>query len=67
MRKIRSAALVAAMLGSFTMFGAGVAAAGDSDGKSKDGNGRDADPKDEGDWNATDGECGAGSRASNSS
>ncbi|WP_336321944.1 S8 family peptidase [Streptomyces lavendofoliae] len=33
----------------------------------RDGNGRDADPKDEGDWNATDGECGTGSRASNSS
>ncbi|MEE1754006.1 S8 family serine peptidase [Streptomyces sp. SP18CS02] len=33
----------------------------------RDGNGRDANPKDEGDWNATDGECGTGSRASNSS
>lgn len=33
----------------------------------RDGNGRDADAKDEGDWNATDGECGTGSRASNSS
>ncbi|WP_187645518.1 S8 family serine peptidase [Streptomyces sp. TRM49041] len=33
----------------------------------RDGNGRDSDPKDEGDWNATDGECGFGSRASNSS
>ncbi|MFD8553095.1 S8 family peptidase, partial [Streptomyces fradiae] len=33
----------------------------------RDGGGRDADPKDEGDWNATDGECGTGSRASNSS
>ncbi|MFE0641029.1 S8 family serine peptidase [Streptomyces sp. NPDC058877] len=33
----------------------------------RDGNGRDADPKDEGDWNATDGECGTGSKASNSS
>ncbi|MFV2120393.1 S8 family peptidase [Streptomyces sp. Act-28] len=33
----------------------------------RDGNGRDADPKDEGDWNATDGECGTGSRASGSS
>ncbi|WP_198944249.1 S8 family peptidase [Streptomyces sp. CB03234] len=33
----------------------------------RDGNGRDSDPKDEGDWNATDGECGTGSRASNSS
>ena len=33
----------------------------------RDGNGRDADSKDEGDWNATDGECGTGSKASNSS
>ncbi len=33
----------------------------------RDGNGRDADAKDEGDWNATDGECGTGSTASNSS
>ncbi|MER5965264.1 S8 family serine peptidase [Streptomyces sp. NPDC002057] len=33
----------------------------------RDGNGRDADPKDEGDWNATDNECGLGSKASNSS
>ncbi|MGW7367642.1 S8 family peptidase [Streptomyces sp. NPDC054841] len=33
----------------------------------RDGSGRDADAKDEGDWNATDGECGAGSKASNSS
>ncbi|WP_175407966.1 S8 family serine peptidase [Streptomyces sp. TRM64462] len=33
----------------------------------RDGNGRDSDPKDEGDWNATDGECGIGSRASDSS
>ncbi|CAL9341097.1 MULTISPECIES: S8 family serine peptidase [unclassified Streptomyces] len=33
----------------------------------RDGNGRDSDPKDEGDWSATDGECGTGSRASNSS
>ncbi|MEU2184571.1 S8 family peptidase [Streptomyces thermolilacinus] len=33
----------------------------------RDGNGRDSDAKDEGDWNATDGECGTGSRASNSS
>lgn len=33
----------------------------------RDGNGRDADSKDEGDWNATAGECGAGSTASNSS
>ncbi|MFF0430715.1 S8 family serine peptidase [Streptomyces sp. NPDC004327] len=33
----------------------------------RDGNGRDADAKDEGDWNATDGECGTGSKASNSS
>ncbi|MER7536893.1 S8 family serine peptidase [Streptomyces sp. NPDC097704] len=33
----------------------------------RDGNGRDADSKDEGDWNATDGECGTGSTASNSS
>lgn len=33
----------------------------------RDGNGRDADPKDEGDWNATANECGLGSTASNSS
>ncbi|MFB7942310.1 S8 family serine peptidase, partial [Streptomyces sp. NPDC056049] len=33
----------------------------------RDGNGRDADAKDEGDWNATDNECGVGSKASNSS
>ncbi|MFF8841176.1 S8 family serine peptidase [Streptomyces sp. NPDC015127] len=33
----------------------------------RDGGGRDSNPKDEGDWNATDGECGTGSRASNSS
>ncbi|MER7911756.1 S8 family serine peptidase [Streptomyces sp. NPDC096068] len=33
----------------------------------RDGNGRDADAKDEGDWNATDNECGAGSKASTSS
>ncbi|WOX26544.1 S8 family peptidase [Streptomyces solicathayae] len=33
----------------------------------RDGNGRDADSKDEGDWNATAGECGTGSPASNSS
>ncbi|MGW8767337.1 S8 family serine peptidase [Streptomyces sp. NPDC055815] len=33
----------------------------------RDGNGRDADSKDEGDWNATAGECGTGSTASNSS
>ncbi|MFI6105285.1 S8 family peptidase [Streptomyces sp. NPDC051310] len=33
----------------------------------RDGSGRDSDPKDEGDWNATDGECGTGSRASSSS
>ncbi|MGW8884345.1 S8 family peptidase [Streptomyces sp. NPDC055749] len=33
----------------------------------RDGNGRDSDAKDEGDWNATAGECGAGSTASNSS
>ncbi|MGW1884622.1 S8 family peptidase [Streptomyces sp. NPDC001970] len=33
----------------------------------RDGSGRDADAKDEGDWNATDGECGTGSKASNSS
>ncbi|MBT2492259.1 hypothetical protein J7E96_27855 [Streptomyces sp. ISL-96] len=48
MRKLRNAALVAAMLGSFSMLGAGVAAAGDGDGyghpdgwgkgKGKDGN-----------------------------
>ncbi|MFI7575431.1 S8 family peptidase [Micromonospora sp. NPDC049497] len=34
---------------------------------SRDGNGRDANPQDEGDWNATDGECGLGSKAKNSS
>ncbi|OEJ41986.1 protease [Streptomyces agglomeratus] len=33
----------------------------------RDGNGRDNNAKDEGDWNATDGECGTGSKASNSS
>ncbi|MCQ0021568.1 S8 family serine peptidase [Streptomyces somaliensis DSM 40738] len=33
----------------------------------RDGGGRDSNPKDEGDWSATDGECGTGSRASNSS
>jgi serine protease len=33
----------------------------------RDGNGRDANPQDEGDWNATDGECGPGSKAANSS
>ncbi|MFI2369160.1 S8 family peptidase [Streptomyces sp. NPDC018833] len=33
----------------------------------RDGNGRDSNAKDEGDWNATAGECGTGSRASNSS
>lgn len=33
----------------------------------RDGNGRDANAKDEGDWNATDNECGVGSKASNSS
>ncbi|WP_124267147.1 S8 family serine peptidase [Streptomyces sp. ADI96-02] len=33
----------------------------------RDGNGRDADPKDEGDWNATANECYAGSQASTSS
>ncbi|MFI9119898.1 S8 family serine peptidase [Streptomyces bikiniensis] len=33
----------------------------------RDNNGRDADPKDEGDWNATDNECGVGSKASSSS
>ncbi|MCM0677569.1 S8 family serine peptidase [Micromonospora phytophila] len=33
----------------------------------RDGNGRDANPQDEGDWNATDGECGVGSKAKNSS
>ncbi|MEU1281552.1 S8 family serine peptidase [Streptomyces sp. NPDC005805] len=33
----------------------------------RDGNGRDSNAKDEGDWNATDGECGLGSKASNSS
>ncbi|MGA5214808.1 S8 family peptidase [Streptomyces cinereoruber] len=38
-----------------------------SSGDARDGNGRDADAKDEGDWNATDNECGAGSKASTSS
>ncbi|MGR8008928.1 hypothetical protein [Streptomyces hypolithicus] len=42
MRKLRNAALVAAMLGSFSMLGAGVATAadsyGDRDGKGKDTN-----------------------------
>ncbi|QNE79385.1 S8 family serine peptidase [Streptomyces finlayi] len=33
----------------------------------RDGNGRDSDAKDEGDWNATAGECGTGSTAGNSS
>ncbi|MDJ0463989.1 S8 family serine peptidase [Streptomyces sp. H27-C3] len=33
----------------------------------RDGNGRDNNAKDEGDWNATDGECGPTSKASNSS
>ena len=33
----------------------------------RDGNGRDSNPNDEGDWVATAGECGLGSRASNSS
>lgn len=33
----------------------------------RDGNGRDSNPKDEGDWNATAGECGTDSKASNSS
>ncbi|MFF7177717.1 S8 family serine peptidase [Streptomyces sp. NPDC008121] len=33
----------------------------------RDGNGRDANAKDEGDWNATDNECGLGSKASDSS
>ncbi|MFE5731552.1 S8 family serine peptidase, partial [Streptomyces sp. NPDC056528] len=36
-------------------------------GDARDGNGRDADAKDEGDWNATDNECGSGSKASSSS
>ncbi|MFB9581542.1 S8 family peptidase [Streptomyces goshikiensis] len=35
--------------------------------EARDGNGRDANPADEGDWNATDGECGASSKAGNSS
>ncbi|MET9608202.1 S8 family serine peptidase [Streptomyces sp. NPDC006512] len=35
--------------------------------EARDGNGRDANPADEGDWNATDGECGVGSKASTSS
>ncbi|MCS0637948.1 S8 family serine peptidase [Streptomyces sp. LP05-1] len=34
---------------------------------SRDGGGRDNDPKDEGDWTATDGECGTDSKASGSS
>ncbi|MGA4976235.1 S8 family peptidase [Streptomyces cinereoruber] len=38
-----------------------------SSGDARDGNGRDADAKDEGDWNATDNECGVGSKASTSS
>ncbi|MES9807228.1 S8 family peptidase [Streptomyces cinereoruber] len=38
-----------------------------SSGDARDGNGRDADAKDEGDWNATDNECGLGSKASTSS
>ncbi|MFC7928328.1 S8 family peptidase [Streptomyces cinereoruber] len=38
-----------------------------SSGDARDGNGRDADAKDEGDWNATDNECGLGSKASSSS
>lgn len=33
----------------------------------RDGGGRDSNPADEGDWNATDGECGVGSKASGSS
>lgn len=33
----------------------------------RDGNGRDSDATDQGDWNATAGECGTGSQASNSS
>ena len=33
----------------------------------RDGNGRDSDPQDEGDWNATAGECGAGSQPTDSS
>ncbi|MGR4879531.1 S8 family peptidase [Streptomyces sp. LARHCF249] len=33
----------------------------------RDGGGRDGNAADEGDWNATDGECGVGSRAGNSS
>ncbi|MFJ6779283.1 S8 family peptidase [Streptomyces yangpuensis] len=33
----------------------------------RDGGGRDSNPADEGDWNATDGECGLNSKASNSS
>ncbi|MBZ9594154.1 MULTISPECIES: S8 family peptidase [Streptomyces] len=33
----------------------------------RDGGGRDSNPADEGDWNATDGECGVNSKASNSS
>ncbi|MER5885462.1 S8 family serine peptidase [Streptomyces sp. NPDC001941] len=33
----------------------------------RDGGGRDADSRDEGDWSATDGECGTGSKASTSS
>ncbi|MHC0429757.1 S8 family peptidase [Streptomyces sp. O3] len=36
-------------------------------GDARDGNGRDSDPTDEGDWNATDNECYSGSRASDSS
>ena len=33
----------------------------------RDSNGRDSDPQDEGDWNATAGECGAGSQPTDSS
>ena len=33
----------------------------------RDGNGRDSNPQDEGDWNATDNECYTGSKAANSS
>ncbi|AWK12237.1 protease [Streptomyces spongiicola] len=38
-----------------------------SSSEARDGGGRDGDPKDEGDWNLTDGECGPDSKAGNSS
>ncbi len=38
-----------------------------SSSEARDGSGRDSDPKDEGDWNLTDGECGLNSKAGDSS